>query len=99
MKAIINNKLYDTEKAEKIYSYRRKYKVDSICDSMLPKGYCFTDWEDIDIYKTKKENYFLHCKRDCKEYIETTSYDYIKATIERLNPDKYIELFGKVKEA
>lgn len=98
MKAIIDNLLYDTAKAEKIYSYRRKYKIDTICNNLLPDRYCYMGWEDVDIYKTKKCNFFLCCKRDDKEYIESTTYECIKDTIKELNPDKYIELFGDIEE-
>ena len=48
MKKIIGNLLYDTEKAEKIYSYRLRRKTGSI------GTFNFYSWFDIDVYKTKK---------------------------------------------
>ena len=49
MKKIIGNKLYDTEKAEKIYSFMQKRKTFKIRNTQ------FFKWYDVDAYKTKKE--------------------------------------------
>ena len=48
MKKIIGNLLYDTEKAEKIYSFRQKRIVSNF------GGMNFYEWYDIDVYKTEK---------------------------------------------
>ncbi len=57
MKAIINNKLYDTEKAGLIYEYSHKWFEPC---SFLKEGWGFTNWEKAEIYKTKNNNYFTH---------------------------------------
>lgn len=49
MKKIIGNKLYDTEKAEKIYSFMQKRKTFKIGSTQ------FFKWYDVDAYKTKNE--------------------------------------------
>lgn len=99
MKKIINNKIYDTDKAELVYEYRQSFFVQNI---WLPKGYGLKEWENVFIYKTKNGNYFNYFKyeddynyRD-RERIEETTLDNIKETIKNLNPDKFIELFGKI---
>ena len=50
MKKIIGNLLYDTEKAEKIYSFIQKRKITSF------GGMNFHDWYSVDVYKTEKDN-------------------------------------------
>lgn len=57
MKAIIENKLYDTEKAELVYSFVRKCIGKDIFG--MP-GYCWADTCNIDLYKTQKGQYFEH---------------------------------------
>lgn len=98
MKKIIDDKLYDTEKAEKIYSFRQRRKT-----GVLFNTYDVHSWFEIDVYKTKKSNYFLHGytkdSLDHKEFIEKTSEKKVKEIIKELNTDKYIELFGKIEEA
>lgn len=93
MKKIIRNKLYDTEKAEKIYSFRQRRKTGSFGDLNIYK------WFDIDIYKTKKNNYFFYGSKEDNQFIEEVSEKEVKSIIKELNADKYIELFGEVEEA
>ena len=75
MKKIIDDKLYDTEKAEKIYSFRQRRKTGVLFDT-----YDVHSWFEIDVYKTKKSNYFLHGyikdASDHKEFIEKTKSNY-----------------------
>lgn len=93
-KAIINGKLYDTEKAEKVVSFRRRVDMGPIYSG---SEIHYTPLHDIDIYKTAKGNYFEHDVD--KGTITTTDEDEVKDIIRRLYPDKYIELFGEVEEA
>ncbi len=95
MKQIIDNKIYDTEKATKIFDYRRRCKGD---DCLFKPGYSFYYWTDAQIYKTFKGNYFLHYdeKAGYKEFIEASTKEEAKKIIKKLDPDKYIELFGNV---
>lgn len=98
MKAIINEKLYDTEKAKLLFSYKRKYKGNEL---FWKPGYFWYAWADVDIYKTEKGNYFLKVTEDDrnKEYLEATSEVNVKETIKKLDAEEYIKLFGKVEEA
>lgn len=48
MKKIIGNMIYDTDNAEKVYSFRQKRKVCSL------GGFNFYECYDVDAYKTKK---------------------------------------------
>lgn len=93
-KAIINGKLYDTEKAEKIESYRRR--VDE--GPVLPGSEVhYIPFHTIVIYKTAKGNYFEHDENN--NHITTTDEAGVKEIIRKLYPDRYIELFGEVEEA
>ena len=107
MKQIINNKLYDTEKADLLYSYLKNVPT---IHSFLGNTYETTCWRDTDLYVTKKNNYFIHIKQANEnrnnsyigrvvEYIEETSEEEAKNLIQKLDPDKAIELFGEVEEA
>lgn len=108
MKQIINNKLYDTEKAELLYSYLKNVPI---MRAVLGNTYEINCWRDADLYVTKKKNYFIHIKQADRssngsiymgrlvEYIEEISEEEAKSLIQKLNPDKAIELFGEVEEA
>ena len=97
MKKIIGNMLYDTEKAEKIFSFRSRRKTGEF------GSLNFYDWFDVDIYKTKKGNYFIHGyikdKPSYENFIEEISENEVKEIIKELDPDKYISLGYEVKEA
>lgn len=95
MKQIIDNKIYDTEKATKIFDFRRKCKGDKV---LFYSNLYFWYWTDVQIYKTKKENYFLHydASDGYKEFIEAITEEEAKELIKKLNPDKYLELFGTI---
>lgn len=94
MKKILNNKIYDTEKSERVFEYRHKWLKNV---SYLPINYGFVEWEDATIYKTKKGNYFIYFNQSGyaeRERIEETTLDNVKRIISELNPDEYLELFG-----
>ncbi|MFQ6791996.1 MAG: hypothetical protein ACLRT4_04320 [Thomasclavelia sp.] len=100
MKKIIGNLLYDTEKAEKIYSYRVRRKTGSI------GALNFYNWFDINVYKTKKDNYFIYgCPSDEYKYslepfIEEFSEPEFKEILKKIDPDKYTEFgFDDIEEA
>jgi hypothetical protein len=94
MKAIVDGKLYNTETAERIFSFRRKYKGAEI--SWMP-GYSWVDWHDIDLYKTKKGAYFELDKK--RESITPVAEEVVKNVLQKLDTDKFIEIFGEVIEA
>ena len=100
MKKIIGNLLYDTEKAEKIYSYRSRRKTGSI------GALNFYSWFDINVYKTKKDNYFIYvCPSDEHKYsldpfIEEFSEPEFKEILKKIDPDRYTEFgFDDIEEA
>lgn len=96
MKKIIDNKLYDTEKANKIYEYKHKYFEQG---SFMPEGWGFAHWEKAEVYKTEKGNYFVYFydeNNENRERIEIRTEAKVKKLIQELNVDKYLELFGKV---
>lgn len=96
MKKIINNMLYDTEKANKIYEYKHKWFEQSL---FMPKGWGFTHWENAEIFKTNKNNYFIYYHD--KDYLERERIEIktemeVKQIIQDLDVDKYLELFGTI---
>lgn len=95
MKKIIDNKIYDTEKANQIFEFRRRLKGDKC---WFKPGYCFVYWTNAQIYKTQNENYFLHLNaaEGYEEKIETITEDKVKELIKELDPDRYLQLFGNV---
>jgi len=97
VKKIIDNKLYDTEKAEKIFNFRQQRKTGNFGD------YNFYRWFNVEVYKTKKNNYFFYGyikdSLDNKEFLEVVSEENVKDVMKELDPDKYIKLFGDIEEA
>lgn len=93
MKKIIEKRLYDTEKSEEIFSFVRKVKGEDI---LWWPGHCWVERHDITIYKTKNDTYF-----ECDINADTITIipeEQAMKTIEKLDPDRYIELFGEVEE-
>lgn len=94
MRAIRDGKLYDTDTAEKIFSFCRKVAGKEI--AWLP-GYCFVRPHEIDIYRTKSGAFFEY-DIDAGDITPITEYA-ATDVIRRLDADRYIELFGEVPEA
>jgi len=94
MKAIINDKLYDTDVAEKIFVFRRKVDKGAF---FWNDQYRYTPYHNHDIYRTEKGNYFLHDTED-SVLSEITERE-VGEIIKKLDADKYIELFGEVEMA
>ncbi len=106
MKAIIDNKIYDTESANKIYSYLKNVPETRY---FLGQEYQTNCWRYADMYKTKKGNYFIHVKQpseernncycaDREEVIELISEEDAKRVLQKLDIQKSIEIFGEVEE-
>ena len=93
MKAIINNKIYDTTKAEAIIDYRRKVNEGEILNS----GVYYCPYHNFTLYKTAKGSYFEHDKT--KDIISVLSEEIARDIVRKLEPDLYIKLFGDVEEA
>jgi len=93
-KTIINNKLYDTEKAEFI-SPTEDYRILFV----TKKGNYFscqtTDYDYMEYEKNKTYSIFETAYRD----IRPETIEYAMSNIGRYQPEKYIELFGEVEEA
>ena len=93
-KAIINNKLYDTDRAALVVTFRRKVNE---CPVRPGSQVYWTPTHDFALYRTAKGNYFEHDQNTNE--ITPRSEDWSKDLILRLYPDKYIEIFGPVEEA
>lgn len=93
MKKIINNKLYDTNRAVLIYEFCEKVKGD---ECWFRKEFSFFYWTTVQIYKTIKGNYFLYYNASSgyDEFIKEAMEGDVKRIIKSLDSDKYIELFG-----
>lgn len=102
MRYLLNNKIYDTEKAKEIIKYIKPIKHKSIF------GYYFYPQYRHTLYKTTKGQFFVHIgeyvgKSDIsysnKDYIELISEEEVKEILNKLNDiDKYIELFNDLEE-
>ena len=86
MKAIIDNKLYDSETAELIFCYREKHP-----SNFCIKGYPLVNWHDMKFYKTKKGAYFVFDTTAGTMSITTEAY--VRKTMEKLNPERYMKQF------
>ena len=93
MKAIIDNKLYDTEKAEKIIEFRRSgTRTTEVWGSLMNKPFL----HDVTLYKTAKGNYFEVDEVD--KVIEVVTEKRVKKLLSDIDPDLYMKLFGEVEE-
>ena len=93
MKAIIDNKLYDTKKAEKLLEfYRSGTKTVEMWGSLVNLPYK----HNITLYKTDKGNYFEVDEAD--NAIKVLDKSDVKLLLTKIDPDLYIKLFGEVEE-
>lgn len=93
MKAIIDNKLYDTEKAKKVIEFRRSGTKTVDCWGTLMN---LPYRHDITLYKTAKGNYFEVDEDD--KVIQVVTEERVKKILTDIDPDLYIKLFGEVEE-
>lgn len=93
-KTILENKLYDTEKAELISP-----TADNRILFVTKKGNYFsckiTDYDYMECEENKTYNIFETVYHD----IRPEPIEYAMSNIGKYEPDKYIELFGEVEEA
>lgn len=93
MKFIVKDKLYDTEKSEKVIEYQRKFQ-----DKFMT-FLCF--YRKTVLYKTDKENWFSVSNIDNGGHIiYEETIDKAKEIIRGLNAvDTYMKYFGPLTEA
>jgi hypothetical protein len=94
MKRIIDNKLYDTQTAEKLCSFIRKVNKGKI---LWCPDYYYTPTHSFELYQTKKGAFF-ECDID-DLVITPLTEEKGKGILRDLYPDEYIKRFGEVTEA
>lgn len=93
-KTIIDNKLYDTEKAEFISP-----TADNRILFVTKRGNYFScDATDYD-YMEHEENKAFNISETVYHDIRPEPIEYAMSNIGKYQPEKYIELFGEVEEA
>ncbi len=102
MRYLLNNKIYDTEKAQKIMTYTKSVPYKDVFGFTAYPRYNHT------LYKTTKGQFFVHIGKYVQEspipyhdndYIELISEEEVKEILNKLNDiDKYIELFKDLEE-
>ena len=93
MKFIVNNKIYDTENAEKLCTFSKQWESKTIVGTLYP-------YRDTTLYKTAKGAYFLTCCMDYgRHYIEVINENTAKKYLMHNDYSKYVELFGELEEA
>lgn len=102
MRYLLNNKVYDTEKAEKILTYIKPIEYTGIFGYHSYPKYRHT------LYKTNKENFFVHIgeyvgKTDVafsnKDEIKLISDEEVKDILNQLNEvEIYKKLFNDLEE-
>lgn len=101
MRYLLNNKVYDTEKAQEIIKYIKPIEHNGLFLKTYPK-YRHT------LYKTQKGKFFVHIGEYVgnsdisygdKDYIELLSADEVKEVLNQLNEiEKYEEIFDDLEE-
>lgn len=98
MKAIIDNKIYDTDKCELLFTYHRR---------ILKKGifYEYGVWYEAKVLKTTKGTYLRYTNKpveevyeDIDELVIITEEEVKKVLIELNEIDLYQKEFGKLEE-
>lgn len=92
MKKIIEGKVYNTEGAEVVFSFRGKYSTEL---SLMP-GYVQNFWERAEYLKTAKGAWLYYCKS--QNDLRLTTEEEVKKTIGNLDPDRYMKLFEELEE-
>lgn len=93
MKFIVNNKLYDTDKAELLCTFEKQWESKTIVGTLYP-------YRDTNLYKTIKGAYFLTCTADYgTSYIEVIGEKTAQYWLKYKAYDKYVEMFGPLEEA
>ena len=93
MKFIVNNKLYDTEKAELLCTFSKQWESKTIFGTLYPS-------RETKLYKTAKGAFFLTCVANYGTgYIEVISEATAKYYLMRNAYDKYVEMYGELEEA
>lgn len=101
MRYLLNNKVYDTEKAQEIIKYIKPIEHNGLFLKTYPK-YRHT------LYETQKGKFFVHIGEYVgnpdisygdKDYIELLSADEVKEVLNQLNEiEKYEEIFDDLEE-
>ena len=95
MRFIVNNLIYDTDKAELVAEGNRKYEV----YNTLFKTTIYPV-RKTSLYRTQKDNYFFVYKGDYETmYCEPADEATAKKFLMQNNYDKYAELYGELEEA
>lgn len=95
IRKIIDGKLYDTENTLILFEFRRKYQ-DPLNPLFFGKDMVHNEWEDAQYLKTERGAYLYYCpkRKDLKVVTEKEVAD----TIQKLDADAYIRIFGQVEE-
>lgn len=93
MKFIVNNKIYDTEKAEKVLDYRRRFPL------TLTPQFCIR--YDMELFRTAKGNWFSLKSEDYgKVTCIAHTVEEVKEIFKKCNRDElYFQYFGDLEEA
>lgn len=91
---IINRKTYDTEKAEKILEFKRKWYFDSAFGQL-------GIWKSTTLYRTQKGNWFITSKGDWDiDVVDTLMEEDVKRMLSNCNEvDLYNKYFDTLEEA
>ena len=100
-KYLLNNKVYDTDKAEEVIKYKKTIEHNGLFCKTYPE-YRHT------LYKTQKGQFFVHIGEyvgdfdvsyNNKDYIELLDIDEVKDILNRLNAiEQYKKFFDDLEE-
>lgn len=95
LRKIIDGKLYDTENARILFTFRRKYQ-DPLNPLIFGKNMVANSWEDAQFLKTERGAYLYYCPK--RKDLQVVTEKEVADTIQKLDADVYIRLFGHVEE-
>lgn len=93
MRFIISNKIYDTEKAEKLCVFSKQWETSTIFGTLYP-------YHNTTLYRTAKGAYFLVGDFDYdRGKIEVITEAEAKTYLMHYAYNRYVEMFGELEEA
>lgn len=96
-KYIINDKIYDTEKAENVFEYKRK---ENGAEMLFRPGYYWIEQHECKLYRTNNGNWFEVSEYNGRSKAHITTISDVKQIFKHLNEvELYNKYFEELEEA
>lgn len=94
---IINEKIYDTSKMERIGKVTRAFPAFELTKQLFGPGACVR--RECDLFRSKKGNWLLVYETDSTYNGQAIDEAEARSLLMRSNYKKYVSMFGELEEA